>query len=320
MGSKTKLQTRGLAVACTAAILAVPLDASAFCRTRTVPTAANFDPSKTGQCSTDGVPLFWRNSCVGYSIQNKLSRKVSLDTASDLIATAFTRWSGATCPTDGAGRSRVSIDVRYLGLVECGEIKQVAGAANQNVIVFRDDYWPDKLHGVLGLTTVKYNPTNGEIYGADMEINTHDMDPLVFEDPVKPGGYDFLSIVTHEAGHFLGMGHSDIQHTTMFASYENERGETDLRVLASDDILGICSIYRPDGSRSVLSKEEFQSPQCDPTPRGGYSSVCQEAPGAQCLGSTSPSKPSSGIGWSTAVVGALLLLRFRRRRMGSNRL
>ena len=53
------------------------------------------------------------------------------------------------------------------------------------VITFRDESWT---HGkqVLGLTTVNYDKTNGEIFGADMELNTYDMDPLKVRDPVGP--------------------------------------------------------------------------------------------------------------------------------------
>ena len=46
--------------------------------------------------------------------------------------------------------------------------------------------------------------------------------------------------------------------------------------LAPDDVEGICSVYRPNGERSVLSGKVTVAPQCDPTPRGGYSPECQE--------------------------------------------
>ena len=128
------------------------------------------------------------------------SRKITYEEAADAISTAFTRWTGATCPTEGKGRSRTSIDVRDLGPADCAKVEYVSGVANQNVVLFRDDTWKYGKQ-VLGLTTVVYNPDTGEIYNADMEINTLDMEPLAIRDPVAPDAYDFASVVTHEAGH-----------------------------------------------------------------------------------------------------------------------
>ena len=193
---------------------------------------------------------------------------------------------GATCPTEGSGKSRVSIDVRDLGPSDCTNIKYVSGAPNQNVIVFKDDAWPHPV-SVLGLTTVVYSPSTGEIYGADMEINTQHMDPLALADPVAGDAYDFLSVVTHEAGHFLGMAHSDHREATMYASYNP--GETFQRVLSPDDIQGICTIYHPDGDRAVFNGKVTAAPQCDPTPRGGYTTECLEP--AKC--SSMPGAPVS---------------------------
>lgn len=284
-------------------------DARAFCRTTTEKSPPDYDAVGAG-CWERGVPLFWRNACLGYSMQRGASRKISYEDAANALSTAFTRWTGATCPTDGSGRSRTSIDVRDLGPAECGNVEYKSGVANQNVILFRDETWK---YGktVLGLTTVVYNPTTGEIYGADMEINTLDMEPLAVRDPVAPDAYDFLSVVTHEAGHFLGIAHSDVPGSTMYARYD--QGQTSMRNLAPDDISAICTVYRPDGDRAVLNGKITQAPQCDPTPRGGYNPECQEKQ-TGCLAQASPAKPVSGVAWALAIGGALLVRRGMRRR------
>lgn len=256
------------------ALAAVPRDARAFCRTMTEKAPPDYDAVANGGCFNQGVPLFWRNSCVSYDIQRSASRKVSYEDASNLMSVAFTRWTGATCPTDGTGRSRVSIDVRDLGPVECGKVEYAKnGAANVNVVVFRDDDWPYPKQ-VLGLTTVSFDKDTGEMFGADMEINTLGMDPLALRDPVPSNAYDFLSVVTHEAGHFLGMGHSDQPEATMFARYDP--GTTRMRILTDDDVNGICTVYRPDGNRAVLNGKVTAAPQCDPTPRGGFTRTCDD--------------------------------------------
>ncbi|MBX3211282.1 MAG: matrixin family metalloprotease [Labilithrix sp.] len=301
------------AFALASALLSTAPSADAFCRTTTEKSPPDYDAVGAG-CWGRGVPLFWRNACLGYSMHRSASRKISYEDAANALSTAFTRWTGATCPTEGTGRSRASIDVRDLGPVECGNIEYKSGVANQNVIVFRDETWKYS-QSVLGLTTVVYNPETGEIYNADMEINTLDMEPLAVRDPVAPDAYDFASVVTHEAGHFLGIAHSDVPGSTMYARYD--QGQTSMRNLAPDDISAICTVYRPDGDRAVLNGKVTQAPQCDPTPRGGYASECQEKP-TGCAASTSPAKPAAG-GLAAALALAATLIARRRARSTSRR-
>jgi hypothetical protein len=284
-------------------------DAFAYCRTRTIETKADYDATTEG-CFKGGDPLFWRNSCIGYSIQQEGTKQIAYNIVADLLSTAFTRWTGATCPVDANGRSRPSIDVRDLGPVACGEIKFVSGAANQNVVVFRDDTWP-YAHTVLGLTKVQYLPSTGEISGADMELNMVDMPPFRTEDPVGDGDYDFLSVVTHEAGHFFGIAHSDTKASTMYAFLS--RGQAFTRRLAADDIDAICEVYRPNGDRSVLKEKVTAAPQCDPTPRGGYASECQEKPSACSFAPAGASAPS----WVFFLGAGLVALRGGRPRCRS---
>lgn len=284
-------------------------DARAFCRTTTDRAPPDYDATVDG-CWPNGVPLFWRNACLGYSIQRSASRKISYEDAANAVSVAFTRWTGATCPTDGRGRSRTSIDVRDLGPADCNKIEYVSGLPNQNVIVFRDEAWS---YGktVLGLTTVFYNPETGEIYNADMEINTLDMQPLAVRDPVADDAYDFLSVVAHEAGHFLGLAHSDVEASTMYANYNP--GQTYMRNISADDVAGICEVYRPDGDRAVLTGKVTQAPQCDPTPRGGYSAECQEKKAGCSVTTSAPGSPDGALEAALASCGALLLVRRARR-------
>lgn len=302
----SKLSFRALAFLSAATVTA---NASAFCRTRTVGVAPDYDATKEG-CKLDGVPLFWRNACVGYSLYQGGSKKISYEEAANGISQAFTRWTGASCQSDSEGRSRPSIDVRDLGPVACGKVEYHGSVPNQNVILFRDDSWTHP-HQVLGLTTVNFDKTNGEIFGADMELNTFDMSPLAVDDPVGDKEYDFKSVATHEAGHFLGMGHSDIQQSTMYASYLP--GQTAQRYLSPDDIEGICSIYRPDGERTVLNTQIFAAPQCDPTPRGGYTHDCYEPDCAMAPPGTATSRTAFGLLGLVAVGATVRLLRRARR-------
>jgi hypothetical protein len=290
------------------AVALAPGEAAAFCRTTTVPVAPNFQPSRE-KCWDQGNPLFWKNACISYDLHRASSKQVSYDDAADHVTRAFTRWTGASCPTKGEFTSRVSIDVRDFGPVECGAVKYNQDFGNQNVIVFRDDKWDkNDSSNTLALTTVTFNPDTGEIYDADMEVNTHEH-PVTVRDPVPATGYDFASIMTHETGHFLGLAHSGEPRATMYANYQP--GATAMRNLTQDDIAGICTVYRPDGSRAVLAGKQTKGDVCDPTPRHGFAREC--APPAKKCAYAPPAPGGSGAG-GTWLVAAVAVAIARRRR------
>lgn len=299
----------------TSALLA-PRTASAFCRTTTVSVPADFQP-RIDQCWDQGNPLFWANACVGYSLNRAASRQVSYDDASQAITRAFTKWTAATCPTDGTSSSRASIDVRDLGPVDCNIVQYNQDFANQHVIVFRDDNWPhNDVNNTLALTTVTFNPDTGEIYDADMEVNTFQQ-KVALTDPVPADGYDFDSIVTHETGHFLGLAHSGDSHATMFAHYQP--GSTAMRNLTSDDIGGICSIYQPNGQRVLAGGKVVIEEACDPTPRHGFTTQCAPQVKKSCTGNAvaatraAPGDIAIAGAWAAVLGGALVWRRKRRK-------
>jgi len=97
-----------------------------------------------------------------------------------------------------------------------------------------------------------------------MEINTANVRITISDQDIASDGYDFLSIVTHETGHFLGMAHSEHEDAAMYARYS--QGSTAMRQLKADDIAGICSIYFPDGTHSRSDGPVAES-ACNPSPR-----------------------------------------------------
>jgi MYXO-CTERM domain-containing protein len=296
--------------AAVAALLAVSSNASAFCRTSTEGLRDKCAVTPD-ECCTVGKPLYWEGACVGYSMQRSASTKISLESATYLVSRAFTTWTGTSCPADNSATSRVSIDVRDLGPVVCGSVELNAEGPNQNTIVFRDDFWNhNDADNVLGLTTVQFDKGSGRISGADMEINTNrDRKMWDRENEPMPEGYDdFLSVVTHEAGHFLGMAHSGDRQATMFAKYDP--GSFGLRNLKVDDVRGICSIYKPDGDRVGDQGKLIKPSACDPTPPGGQTSECKENEGC----SVAPAPGGSGVVAVLALSMVAMIRGLRRRR------
>jgi len=282
----------------------------AFCRTT---TCENCEMPPQG-CITDGIPLYWPTACISYSMQQDASDTADLQTATDIAGLAFSAWEGAICPSGESPFFRLErSDAVTCDRHEYND-QQTTFGGNANIIVFRDDEWTATQDPhTLALTTVTYNKNTGEIYDADIEVNSHirlgGMQGISTETPVPPNKFDLQSILTHEAGHFLGLAHSLVgcasspgHCPTMDAAYRT--GSGDFRDLEPDDVAGICSIYARDRAVSDQS--------C--MPRHGFSGECGTAGHKGCC-STAPGGASSrhGQGMFAALVGlGLWALRGRR--------
>jgi hypothetical protein len=243
--------------------LAWPSSAHAFCRAVTASPPAGFDPADAGCFGfgagggpTGGLfPLFWRNQCVSYSFQTTPSKKISLADAKRVAAAAFGAWSGASCPG-----GHPSILAYNFPEVDCND---VPSTEHSNIIIFRDGSWPyDDAANAIGYTTLTVDLTTGEILGADTEINSAQYN-IVPDPPAPAGSYDLATILTHEAGHFLGLAHSAENTAVMYATYHAAT------TLQPDDAAAICSIYAADGTRNTADGPNV-SESCNPAPIAGF--------------------------------------------------
>jgi hypothetical protein len=240
------------------------------------------------------VPLWWRNLCIGYSVQKDASRRVPYVAAAAAAAGAMSAWTGAVCPSTDPF-AFLSLDVHDMGPVDCAVQTWNPNGPNQNVITFHDDAWPyPDADRTLALTTVSFDGRTGEILDADIEINEagHDIEVIDHAGPPSvplPGSdqvYDLQIVLTHEAGHFFGLAHSTNPDAVMFAS--DEGTSLKKRQLSSFDVDGICAIYPRDaifdgstlsgGTRHVSTfvdgSGSVPAGACDPTPHGGFTTAC----------------------------------------------
>ncbi len=75
------------------------------------------------------------------------------------------------------------------------------------------------------------------IIEADIDINVS----FPFDNNGESASYDIQNVMTHEVGHMLGLGHSDVYDATMYK--EGPVGETSKRSLYFDDLLAVEEIY-----------------------------------------------------------------------------
>jgi hypothetical protein len=255
---------RSIRALSTLIVLLCPAVARAYCLTTTVTEPDDWEPTLTG-CWKQGVTLGWPARPIGYHLDPRASRKVSFEVFQRITTASFAEWSAVTC-----GTTNPSFEVRDLGpatidVSDCQDGPCVRDRlAESGAIVFRDDGWPhDDGSSTFALTTVTYRPSTGRIWGAFLELNTADHDFV--EHGPSPGHTAALdSVITHEAGHFLGIAHSDQHDSIMFSRYVNDGNAT----LREDDRAAICAIRPAPDEPSVDEGCSCGVPRS--SPRGAF--------------------------------------------------
>jgi hypothetical protein len=275
--------------------------AAAYCRLTTDM------PKSTETCSTTGVGLAWKRSCISYSLVQRSDPLPLFERVRDVTDTSFRTWNRVTCGGESLGLQLGQTE--QLGQCEVPEYNK--NSANANTIIFVQDWDERDLPpDAFGLTLVWHNPESGEIYDADMQINETLGTLAICRGSCARGEVDMQNVITHEAGHFLGLGHSNVSSATM-ASH-GWVGEIKKRDLDPDDIAGLCAIYG-DYEQAVCESAK------DYAPDRGFSPVCMPEPvgGSAQSDGCRVATISAGRTLPNALLGAgvlLLMLRSRKRR------
>lgn len=279
---------------------ALPSDASAYCRSTTV----SEDQANCGQV---GEPLWWSTPCLSYAIDMDGSQWLEQSDTRAAVDAGFTTWSSVTCD---AGPTDIQFQRQPDSTCMIPEFNNSGG--NVNTIAFLDP-WVRPTDGAplepraLGITSMWFDTATGEIWGADMMINDERRLAQCTTNGACPG-FDLESIVTHEAGHFIGIGHSPIEEATMFFM-SGVSGDTEARSLEQDDIDATCAIYPPGSLQSQCSAANF-------TPRGGLDLNCEDAPNTGGSGCSAAAGNDAAHGWPLILLASVSLLGVRRRLRG----
>jgi len=247
------------AVAAAVTMTAVASEAAAYCLTTTCDPNVEDCGLDSEECATRGQRLYWPVACSSYNLSANASPGISYDAFSEVAAASFSAWTSVDC----GGGQPPSILAKDLGPVEAGAVCYNQRNGNTNVVFFQADKWPYAGGSkTIALTTVTFNTETGEIYDADMEINSAEMAITVGDTLVEN---DLQSIITHEAGHYFGLAHAGgslHKSSTMYETYAAR--SIALRTLEEDDAAGMCALYPPGRNAG----------ECDPTPRHGFGTTC----------------------------------------------
>jgi hypothetical protein len=206
------------------------------------------------------------------------------------VEAAYGTWQSVKC---SAGKSPQLL-VKAYPESNCDLVGFKPEGPNRNLWVFREDDWylNESVSEAIAITSLTVDKSKGIILDADVELNAHAYDFTLGATSVET---DLEGVVLHEAGHVLGLGHSDWATSTMAS--DDEEGSVDARSLEADDIRAVCALL-PQGATEK---------QCDSEPVGGFATEC-EAPEGCC---------SVAVGRKTTlgpcgILGVILALLLRR--------
>ena len=190
------------------------------------------------QVGNQVVGMQWNRFPVRYSITNRDVAGVTAAQLQTVAAASLVTWTS---------NAHLVLSTQFQGFTNLDPID----GDGQTVIGFQAH---PELDRTLGETTFVNDVNTGELIEADIFLNSNFSWSVAANG--QSGRYDVQSVLTHELGHFLGLGHSALGETELRSGGRNvigkravmfpiayPTGTTVDRNLQADDIAGITDVY-----------------------------------------------------------------------------
>lgn len=199
----------------------------------------------------------WKTLPVTYKINQSTIPPSITNIAVARVDAAFATWGAPACSAWAAvdgGNTALSYNYND----------------GSNTIRWISQNWPAQLgdvNSVIGVTMPVWD-NSGAIYDADIVFNDVGFN---WNDSGSAGYVDTQSIATHEEGHFLGLGHTNVAGATMQPAYS---GGTSLRTIEQDDITGVCTLYPSGNGTSAAATTSGGGGDCQTCANSSVQGAC----------------------------------------------
>ena len=187
----------------------------------------------------------WTNFPVPYEVNGLSSQELGSEVSINVIQASYSSWVDPACS---------GFQVQYRGTVSHNWTS--GDGINTHQWIYNQNQRPQELGGreTIGVTLSLFR--GAQLIDGDIIYNGIDHDWTTRQN--RSGQVDAQSIITHEIGHQLGLGHTNINGATMYPSYGGGEGP---RTLSQDDIEGVCTLYPGGGAAQCSQSSECPADQ-----------------------------------------------------------
>ncbi len=188
-----------------------PVDYAPFSENESILTWGESNTLGSGAIISYSIATSYSSCFLGYEACSALSSFIP-EGYESAINTAFDRWASV------ANLSFNQVDDQAGDIVLAGEY-----------------IWGDEI--AHALTARSFTEYEGETFSQIAWSEIHFSESVFWSVSEGGVGYDFLTVATHEIGHALGLGHSEVEGALMYTDYQG------INTLQEDDIAGIQFLY-----------------------------------------------------------------------------
>ena len=223
-----------------------------------IPAAAYI---KTTTSATDGAPIRWdltesvlslpnvAGGEVLYQVSSLGSDNVGDTSEMTAVEAAFRHWEGIprakVAFSRGPDTATIAANDDGVNVIYWAEGAKTTVLGSKNF----------QVTGFVGLTVIVNDtagPTTGLLRNADIVLNGNEF-TWTTDPAANPASYDVEEIITHEAGHVVGLDHSGVLGSSMYARVTPQQV---LRsTLSSDDMAGAIAIYPDSDANTALGSQ-----------------------------------------------------------------